>query len=744
MAGPTPSVSERSRSVSFPLPLRLFVTRAAAVLLALLLAAVPSRADIGTAETTAEEDAEFAKAADLLEAGQRSEAEAALQALRSRAGRPAWDARVALLLAADDVRRKDYAAAALRLETPATAIGLEPYRDLFRAQALELAGHPEEAIAAAKSAATFPGPFAYRVEAATLLARLLEDAKRLREAADALAAIAVSAPSPADAGPIAIARIRLGLALRDPAIVREASRTLLLDAPTLDAARGTPAWARSAAAEAERTLNPAERGRRGSALVAAGDARRGVRLLLADRPSAWPENERNRNLLALARGELALKKPKEAEAAAARIPDDGSLESAEARLLRCDIVLVRLRRKGAPPPVPGDPRFAPAARALEALEAPAVPASVRAAAAGRLVRLLAEEEDFDAAVAHARILAEAAPGTTEGFEPLWLGAWKRYLAGDYAGARARFETLATLYEDYSRGRRLAYWRARCLATEGRRDEATALFAELVAAHPPDIYARFARARVPASSEPAEPLPPLGDPSTQTAAFTRVDELVRLRRFEEAAAEARRLPPSRGRELRLAQADFALGRFSVAALEIKRAIPELGTAQEGRVPEAWRRIYYPIEEGGFLAARAREFGVDAAVLRGLVRQESVFDAHVKSHAGAVGLMQLMPSTARGLSRAVLHKPYRGGAFLYDPGTNAALGAAYFKRLLGEFDGSTILALAAYNGGPGRVARIARENPRLSEDELFESIPVYETRDYVRRVLLYAESYRELYP
>lgn len=743
MAGPTPSDSERLRSAPSVLPLRLLVTRAVAAVLALLLVAAPAFADIGAAETTAEEDAEFAKAADLLEAGQRSEAESALQALRSRANRPAWDARVALLLAADDVRRRDYAAAALRLETSASPIGLEPYRELFRAQALELGGDPEAAIAAAKRAAAFPGPFAYRVEAATLLARLLEEAKRPREAAEALAAVAGSAV-PADAAPIAIARIRLGLALHDPASVREAARALLLEAPTADAARSTPPWARSAAAEAERSLTPAERGRRGRALVAANDPRRGVRLLLSDRPAAWPDDERSRNLLALARGELALKKPKEAEEAAARIPDDGSLESAEGRLLRCDVVLARLRRKGAPPPAPRDPRFAPTVRALESLENPAVPASVRAAAAGRLVRLLAEEEDFDGAAAHARILVEAAPGTIDGFEPLWLSAWKLYLAGDYAGALARFETLGTLYDDLSRGRRVAYWRARCLATEGRREEATALFGELVAAHPPDIYARFARAKVGAAAAAAEPLPPLGDPSTQTAAFTRVDELVRLRRFEEAAAEARRLPPSRGRDLRLAQTDFALGRFSIAAIEIKRAIPELGTAQEGRVPEAWRRIYYPIEEGGFLAARAREFDVDPAVLRGLVRQESVFDAHVKSHAGAVGLMQLMPSTAKGLARAVLHTRYRGGAFLYDPGVNAALGAAYFKRLLAEFDGSTILALAAYNGGPGRVARIARENPRLAEDELFESIPVYETRDYVRRVLLYSESYRELYP
>jgi soluble lytic murein transglycosylase len=298
-----------------------------------------------------------------------------------------------------------------------------------------------------------------------------------------------------------------------------------------------------------------------------------------------------------------------------------------------------------------------------------------------------------------------------------------------------------VYTDISRSRRVAYWRARCLATEGQESEARAIFAGLAGARPADIYARFSRARV--ANPPALEREPLGDPSTATAAFARVDELLRLRRFEEAAAEARTLPPSRGRDLRLAQADFALGKFSTAAVEIKRALPEIGTAEEGRVPESWRRFYYPIEEGGVIAARARQFDLDASVLRGLVRQESVFDARVKSHAGAVGLMQLMPSTARSLSRSVLHTSYRGG-FLYDPDINAALGAAYLKRLIAQFDGSTILALAAYNGGPSRIARIARENPRLAEDELFETIPLFETRDYVRRVLLYSEAYRELYP
>ncbi|HWZ85945.1 MAG TPA: hypothetical protein VN032_07085, partial [Thermoanaerobaculia bacterium] len=463
--------------------------RAAAVAAALLLAAAVAFGDVGTREAPPDFDADFAHAADLLEAGQRGEAEGVLDEIRRKARQPAWDARVALLLAADDVRRKDFAAAAARLETPASSIGLEAYRDLARAQALELAGDRPAALAAARSAFMADGPFAYRLSAAMVLAGLLEKDHADREAAAVLALAANSTATPAQAADVAIARIRLGLAMRDRASVREAARLMLLEAPTADADRATPAFARQAAAEAERGLTPAERGRRGAALVAAGDARRGVRLLSQDRPSAWPEGERANNLLLLARGQLALKKPKDADATAARIPDDGTLASDEARLLRCDIVLARLRRKGAAMPAGNDPRLEPVVRTLEALTAPSVRVSVRRLAEERLLRLATDAEDFDGAVARARELAQAAPGTIDGFEPLWLASWKLYLAGDYAGALSRFEVLATIYTDIARSRRLAYWRARCLAAGSRPAEARAIFETLAAARPADVYAR---------------------------------------------------------------------------------------------------------------------------------------------------------------------------------------------------------------------------------------------------------------
>ena len=127
-----------------------------------------------------------------------------------------------------------------------------------------------------------------------------------------------------------------------------------------------------------------------------------------------------------------------------------------------------------------------------------------------------------------------------------------YLAGDYAGARTRFEALSALYADVSRSRRLTYWRARCLATEGKTEEARNLFASLASARPADIYARFAQKR--AAAPPPSERPPVGDPSTATATYARVDELLRHRLdqgrdgVEVAACPHHLLPPLDLREV----------------------------------------------------------------------------------------------------------------------------------------------------------------------------------------------------
>ena len=130
------------------------------------------------------------------------------------------------------------------------------------------------------------------------------------------------------------------------------------------------------------------------------------------------------------------------------------------------------------------------------------------------------------------------------------------------------------------------------------------------------------------------------------------------------------------------------------------------------------------------------GVDAAYVYGLIRQESRFVMDARSHAGASGLMQLMPATARWTAKR-LGVPYAPGS-INDRDLNLRLGTGYLKLLLDDFDGSQALAAAAYNAGPGRPRRW-RNGPELEPAMWAETIPFSETRDYVKKVLSNAVYY-----
>ncbi len=710
--------------------------KSTAVLLLIGFAAGIARADVGSLYVSSDFDAELARAADLLESGERGEAERILAEVRRRAGQRAWDARVELLLALDDERHENFAAATERLEAvSAASIGLESYRRGRLARSLAASGQIGRALEEYRRLEASDEVYAGRTRTALDFAALLEKNGSAAEGAAVLAR--AGAASPASSLDLAPQRLRLALALADRPGARALSRQILLESPLADRDASLDAAVRAALRAEESRLSAEDRARRGRSLVAAGDAKRGVELLSRDPAARWPPTERDANRLALARGQARLGLRAAALATLAKIAESDSPASFEARLFGVELRAARL-------PAREDPKrsetLAELGARLAALTVPAAPPAVRAAARERRVRLAFEAEDFGGGLEEARLLVLETPGTRAGFEPLWKLAWALYRSGDCAGARARFESLDSLYSPVDLRRRIDYWKARCLEREGSAVRAGFLFRALAAGDPPDLYAIFARRRVSARPPPRPPLP---DPSQARATFRRVDELLRLRLFAEASAEARQLPSSRGRDLRLAESEFALGRFPAAAAAAKRAFPEMGTSQEGRVPDGWRRLYYPIEEGGFLEERALEFGLDPSLLRALVRQESLFQANARSRAGALGLTQLLPSTARSVARSVLRVRYRR-AFLYDPGVNARIGAAYLKRLSDQFGESLVFALAAYNGGPGRMTSLLAENEGRDEDEIFESHPAWESRDYVRRVLLYAESYRQLYP
>lgn len=136
-----------------------------------------------------------------------------------------------------------------------------------------------------------------------------------------------------------------------------------------------------------------------------------------------------------------------------------------------------------------------------------------------------------------------------------------------------------------------------------------------------------------------------------------------------------------------------------------------------------------------------------MVHAIARQESQFDRAAVSHAGARGLMQLMPGTAREQA-GKLGMSYNPGS-LTDPSYNIMLGSSYFQRMLDYYGGSYPLAVAAYNAGPGNVNRWINANgdPRLPGADMLrwiEQIPIFETRNYVQRVLENAVVYDAMNP
>jgi soluble lytic murein transglycosylase len=126
-----------------------------------------------------------------------------------------------------------------------------------------------------------------------------------------------------------------------------------------------------------------------------------------------------------------------------------------------------------------------------------------------------------------------------------------------------------------------------------------------------------------------------------------------------------------------------------------------------------------------------------MIHAISRQESQFDKAAVSHAGARGLMQLMPGTAREQSGKI-GLSYNLGGLTSDTSYNIMLGSSYFLRMLSYYGGSYPLAVAAYNAGPGNVNKWLRANgdPRTGQVDMLrwiEAIPIYETRNYVQRVL-----------
>ncbi|MBW8784477.1 MAG: lytic transglycosylase domain-containing protein [Novosphingobium sp.] len=324
---------------------------------------------------------------------------------------------------------------------------------------------------------------------------------------------------------------------------------------------------------------------------------------------------------------------------------------------------------------------------------------------------------------------------------MWLGGtkalWSLGNGSEAAPLFYRYGAAARTPQTRSKG---FYWAGRALARGGNAAEAQRYF-EMAAAYPDQFYGQLALERL------GMPLPRFDasltlDPTpAQRAAFMAkpltqaVREVAResdwptaVRFFREIADQAQ-TPSDHALVAELAR---NLGRRDLAVI--------LGQAAGASGVDGFQQTAFPlIPVPG---------DTDWTMAHALTRQESQFAMNAVSHAGARGLMQLMPGTAREQA-GKLGLSFDAQALMSDASYNLRLGGAYFSRMMDIYGGSYPLAIAAYNAGPGNVNKWLRENgdPReggIDWIDWIERIPLSETRNYVQRVSENAIVYQALNP
>ena len=324
---------------------------------------------------------------------------------------------------------------------------------------------------------------------------------------------------------------------------------------------------------------------------------------------------------------------------------------------------------------------------------------------------------------------------------VWLGGTRALTSlGDGNTASqlfSRYGAAARTPQTRSKG---FYWAGRALALRGNAAEAARYF-EMAAAYPDQFYGMLALERL------GRPLPnmttaPTGTVTSEERArfkarpiVAAVREVARdydwqttVRFFREISDQ----PTTAGEHLLVADLARSIGRRDLAVT--------LGQSAHADGYGNFHTVSFPMIPV--------PPGTDWTVVHMITRQESQFAQNAISHAGARGLMQLMPGTAREQA-GLLGLGYEPSMLIYDANYNIRLGDAYFARMMDNYAGSYPLAVAAYNAGPGNVNRWLRDigDPRYGSIDWvdwIERIPLTETRGYVVRVLENAVVYEAMNP
>jgi soluble lytic murein transglycosylase len=343
----------------------------------------------------------------------------------------------------------------------------------------------------------------------------------------------------------------------------------------------------------------------------------------------------------------------------------------------------------------------------------------------------------------------------------WKISWRAYLDKD-PRARPLFEEHLALYPWSPQASAAAYWLGRLAEKEGHQALARDLYDGIDRYFPHYYYALLARQRL------SEIGSPEGETDPLAAKFLNI--VSKRRALSEELGSETSVPLNRGKllfelglkddaEKELLTADYRASDAHYVGLELHRQAVSRGDYYRGlrfmkrygfgylrmpldSMPRSFWDSLFPLPWGDELIASAAPHELDPYVVAGLIRQESEFNPGARSRAGAMGLMQIMPATGRGLAQRLGIQSFSTG-HLYRPELSLRLGTFHLKQVFNRYQNELEISLAAYNAGEHRAAKWIEWGDFDEPGKFVETIPFTETRGYVQSVLRNADIYRRLY-
>lgn len=295
-------------------------------------------------------------------------------------------------------------------------------------------------------------------------------------------------------------------------------------------------------------------------------------------------------------------------------------------------------------------------------------------------------------------------------------------------------------------RRARYWQSRVLGKAGLEKEEEAILKEVAIDNPATYYGAMAATRLKQRGISLGKVKKSGERKKMSdfrlpeTAWTMLlffhKEMSMLKHFLPVVKKAVLDRGGEADRVALSYVAKKMGYFSLSARLI-RSVPTLSSSSMEYI-----KLQYPIGFEAEISAHADFYDVPMLFVCSIARQESLFNTAAVSKSYAIGLLQLLPSTAQ-----LLANRERYGKVtvqnLKKPLTNIRFGIKFLGMLINRFDGSLPLAAASYNAGPGKIDRWIKRNGHMEIDEFVEDIPIFQTRAYVKKVMRNYSMYHYLY-